>query len=231
MNKWIELNKDAPLISIILPTYNTQPSHLQACIQSVQNQSYPYWELCICDDSSTEHYIKDILEEFRSKDSRIKITYRQKNGHICQASNDALKLAKGEFIALLDHDDLLSEDALYWVAQELQKRPLANLIYSDEDKIDDAGERSCPHFKPSFNIELLLSYNFISHLGVYRKGLIKQIGGFRNGLEGSQDYDLALRTILESSPNQIIHIPRVLYHWRIHPESTSSNPNLSLIHI
>tara|TARA_B100001173_G_scaffold42091_1_gene32853 strand:- start:4909 stop:7275 length:2367 start_codon:yes stop_codon:yes gene_type:complete len=225
MNKWIELNKDAPLISIILPTYNTKPSHLQACIESVQSQSYPYWELCICDDSSTKHYIKEILEEFRSKDSRIKVTYRQKNGHICQASNDALKLATGEFIALLDHDDLLSEDALYWVAQELQKRPLANLIYSDEDKIDDTGERSCPHFKPSFNIELLLSYNFISHLGVYRRDLIEQIGGFRNGLEGSQDYDLALRIILESSPNQIIHIPRVLYHWRIHPESTSSNPN------
>ena len=107
----------------------------------------------------------------------------------------------------------------------MQKKPQANLIYSDEDKVNDDGMRACPHFKPAFNIDLLLSYNFISHLGVYRREILKQIGGFRVGFEGSQDHDLALRTALESSPDQIIHIPRVLYHWRAHPESTASNPD------
>ena len=111
--------------------------------------------------------VKTILKSYQSKDSRIKLIFREKNGHICEASNDALSLATGEYVALLDHDDILADNALYWVARELQKKPQANLIYSDEDKVNDDGIRSCPHFKPAFNIDLLLSYNFISHLGVY----------------------------------------------------------------
>ena len=225
IREWLELNRDAPLISIIVPTYNTNSNHLRECIESVCRQSYPNWELCICDDSSSAASIKTILKSYQSTDPRIKLIFREKNGHICEASNDALRLATGEYVALLDHDDILACNALYWVARELQNKPQANLIYSDEDKVNDEGIRSCPHFKPAFNIDLLLSYNYISHLGVYRREILKQIGGFRVGFEGSQDHDLALRTVLESSPDQIIHIPRVLYHWRAHSESTASTPD------
>ena len=224
INLWLKLNPNAPLISIILPTYNTNGTHLRECIDSVRRQSYTNWELCICDDCSTAEHVRTILREYQSKDPRIKIFLRKENGHICNSSNDALKMATGEFVALLDHDDVLSDNALYWIGRTIQKRPDANLIYTDEDKIDNEGSRSCPHFKPAFNIDLLLSYNFISHLGVYRREIVNQIGGFRAGFEGSQDHDLALRTVLESTQDQIIHIPRILYHWRAHPESTASNP-------
>ncbi len=225
IKQWLDLNRDAPLISIIVPTYNTNSTHLRECIESVRRQRYQNWELCISDDCSSSKHIHSILRDYQSRDHRIKLIIRKSNGHICKASNDALNLATGEYVALLDHDDILSDNALYWVARELQKKPYANLIYSDEDKIDDNGARSCPHFKPAFNLDLLLSYNFISHLGVYRRDVITKIGGFRAGLEGSQDHDLALRTVLESSSDQIVHIPRVLYHWRAHPESTASTPD------
>ena len=225
VENWLKLNPDAPKISVVVPTYNCRAEHLEACINSVITQHFPNWELCICDDQSTQSHVRRILENYKSNESRIKIKIRKDNGHICKASNDALSMATGDFVALLDHDDLLTADALYWVARTIQSHPFANLIYSDEDKIDEQGYRKEPHFKPSFNIDLLLSYNFISHLGVYRKGLLDQISGFRPGFEGSQDHDLALRVALESSPDQIVHIPRVLYHWRIHPESTASNPN------
>ena len=225
IKQWIDLNPDAPLISILLPTYNTNADHLRQCLDSIMRQSYPHWELCICDDCSNQRHVREILEEYRQLDPRIKLSFRTKNGHICRSSNDALALATGSFVALVDHDDVLNDDALYWVARELQRRPTANLIYSDEDKIDNEGKRSSPHFKPAFNIDLLLAYNFISHLGVYRTELVRQIGGFRHGLEGSQDHDLALRVIQESSRDQIIHIPRVLYHWRMHAGSTAINPD------
>ena len=224
VKEWTALNPDAPIISIILPTYNTHAEHLEQCINSIRNQYYPFWELCICDDCSTETHVKEILERHKKEDERIKIKFSQENGHICKASNEALQLATGSFAALVDHDDLITEDALYWVAREIQKRPDANLIYSDEDKINNEGVRSSPHFKPSFNLDLLFAYNFISHLGVYRTDLIKSIGGFRLGLEGSQDHDLALRVLLHSNAEQIIHIPRVLYHWRMHEDSTAINP-------
>lgn len=225
IKNWLDLNQDAPLISIIIPTFNTNGTHLRECIDSVLRQQYTKWELCICDDCSTAEHVRTILKEYQSKDQRIKLCLREKNGHICNASNDALKMAKGDFVALLDHDDILSDNALFYVAKELQNKPYANLIYTDEDKINDNSLRSCPHFKPDFNIDLLLSYNFISHLGVFRRELIERIGGFRVGFEGSQDHDLALRTVLESTPDQIIHIPRVLYHWRAHSESTANNPD------
>lgn len=221
---WLSMNPDAPTISILIPTYNTNPEHLRACLDSICSQSYPHWELCICDDCSSLSVVREILTEYSEKDERIKLKFRTENGHICRSSNDALSLASGEFVALVDHDDLLAEDALYWVARELQRRPCSNLIYSDEDKIDETGRRSSPHFKPSFNIDLLLAYNFISHLGVYRTDVVRSAGGFRIGLEGSQDHDLALRVIQQSSIDQIVHIPRVLYHWRMHDASTAINP-------
>ena len=225
VDRWLKLNPDAPLISIVIPTYNTNPDHLRACINSIEDQLYPHWEICICDDNSSEDIVRSILNDYSSTDQRIKTIFRNENGHISNASNDALELATGEYVALLDHDDLLANDALYWVAKAIRTHPFANLIYSDEDKIEENGRRSCPHFKPAFNIDLLLSYNYISHLGVYRRRTLQEIGGFRVGLEGSQDHDLALRTVLTSSPDQIVHVPRILYHWRIHPESTASDPN------
>ena len=224
IHAWLAMNPDAPTISILIPTYNTNPEHLRACLDSICAQSYPHWELCICDDCSSQSCVREILTDYAEQDERIKLTFRQENGHICRSSNDALTLASGEFIALVDHDDVLARDALYWVARELQRRPCANLIYSDEDKIDESGRRSSPHFKPSFNIDLLLAYNFISHLGIYRTEVVRQVGGFRIGLEGSQDHDLALRVIQQSNINQIVHIPRVLYHWRMHDASTAINP-------
>jgi glycosyltransferase involved in cell wall biosynthesis len=205
---------DPPMISVLLPVFNPVPDHLRDAIQSVQRQIYPHWELCIADDASTDPAIGQLLRSMQARDSRIKIVWREQNGHISAASNSALRLAAGDFIALLDHDDLISSRALYEVAARIVARPDADIIYSDEDHIDDHGRRSVPYFKPDWNPELMLGQNLISHLGVYRRALIERIGGFRLGLEGSQDYDLALRAVAQTTPDRIHHIPMVLYHWR-----------------
>jgi glycosyltransferase involved in cell wall biosynthesis len=212
-----------PKISVILPVYNPPLDMLNMAIQSVRNQLYPNWELCIADDASKTKEVIELLKRHSSEDSRIKLTMRSENGHISQSSNSALELATGEFVALFDHDDLLPEHALFWVADAIIKYPEAGIIYSDEDKIDLKGNRQAPYFKTDWNPDLFLSQNLISHLGVYRTSLLREIGGFRTGLEGSQDYDLALRCIERIKPEQIIHIPRVLYHWRIHSASTASS--------
>jgi GT2 family glycosyltransferase len=203
-----------PLISVAMPVYNPDASFLRQAIESVRSQLYPHWEFCIADDCSTAPHVRQILEEFAAKDDRIKVSFRRSNGHISAASNTALGLASGEFVALLDHDDELTEHALYMVAEELNANPEADLVYSDEDKINPQGELYGPHFKTDWNPDLLYSLNFISHLGVYRRRLLEKIGGFRSGYEGSQDYDLALRVIEQISEQQIRHIPHVLYHWR-----------------
>ncbi|MBB3807987.1 glycosyltransferase family 2 protein [Pseudochelatococcus contaminans] len=203
-----------PFISIVVPAYNTSELALRSMITSVQSQLYPYWELCIADDASSVPYIEKMLKEFSSADTRIKWLKREKNGHICAASNSALTLATGEFVGLLDHDDILSERALYEVAVALNKNPSADIIYSDEDKIDEFGRRYDPYFKPDFSYDLLLGHNLINHFGVYRRRIIEEIGGFREGYEGSQDYDLALRAVEYSGPDKVLHIPAILYHWR-----------------
>ena len=154
-------------------------------------------------------------------DSRIKVVRRPENGNICAATNTALTLATGEFVALMDHDDILPERALYEVAALLQEHPDADLIYSDEDKIDEAGRRYDPHFKSDFNPDLLLGQNMVNHLGVFRRSLIEAAGGFRVGFEGSQDYDLTLRAIERTDPSRIRHIPFILYHWRVFASSTA----------
>ena len=162
-----------------------------------------------------------ILEQYANEDSRIKVVFREQNGHISAASNSALELVSGEWIALLDHDDMLAENALFWVVETINQCPDVRLIYSDEDKIDEVGVRSAPYFKPDWNLDLFYSHNLITHLGVYRADLIKEIKGFRLGFEGAQDYDLALRCVERIKPGQIRHIPRVLYHWRMHTNSTA----------
>ena len=210
-----------PLISVVMPTYNPNPDWLVEVIESVRQQIYPHWELCIADDCSTNAAIRPILERYQREDSRIKVVFRPENGHISAASNSAIEIASGEWIALLDHDDLLSEQALFWVAEAINHAPDVRLIYSDEDKIDADGVRFGAYFKTDWNRPLFYSQNMISHLGVYHAALVREVGGFQVGMEGSQDYDLALRCIERIADHQIHHIARVLYHWRVHLESTS----------
>jgi glycosyltransferase involved in cell wall biosynthesis len=212
-----------PLISVVMPTYNTNVRWLREAIESVQQQIYPHWELCIVDDASTRAEVRSLLEGFADSDPRIRVHFREQNGHISLATNDGIALAKGEWIALLDHDDILRDHALFWVAQAINDKPNARLIYSDEDKLLDSGQRVNPYFKPDWNPDLFLSHNMICHLGVYQTSLVREIGGCRAGFEGAQDYDLALRYIERLSADQIHHVPRVLYSWRVHAASTASD--------
>ncbi|MGV0104106.1 Glycosyltransferase 2-like domain-containing protein [Nostoc sp. DSM 114160] len=210
-----------PVISIIFPVFNTPEPYLKPAIESVLNQIYPYWELCIADDASTEPHIRKILEEYSQTDSRIKVIFRNENGHISRSSNSAIEIATGEFIALFDHDDLLTSDALYEVALLLNQHPDADMIYSDEDKVDENNQFLYPTYKPDWCPDSFLSRMYTCHLGVYRRSLVNEIGGFRVGYEGSQDYDLVLR--LTEKTDKIFHIPKILYHWRLHSGSTSAS--------
>ena len=214
-----------PVISIVMPTYNANPVWLGAAIESVRSQIYPHWELCIADDASTDAAGQALLRDYAARDPRIKVVFRPKNGHISAASNSALELVIGEWVALMDHDDMLAEHALFWVADAINQDPQIRAIYSDEDKIDTEGRRSNPYFKSDWNIDLFYSQNMFSHLGVFHAGLLRQIGGFRLGFEGAQDYDVVLRCIEHIAPGQIHHIARVLYHWRVHPGSTAQSSN------
>lgn len=214
-----------PVITVLMPAYSPNPLWLTEAIESVRNQIYPHWELCIADDASPNEACREVLRKFAAMDPRIKVVYRQENGHISAASNSALALATGEWTALLDHDDILPEHALFWVAEAINKYPQVRLIYSDEDKINESGDRFGAYFKPDWNADLFYSQNMFSHLGVFSTALIREVGGFRLGMEGSQDYDLVLRCIEQISSDQIIHIPRVLYHWRVHAESTAASPD------
>jgi glycosyltransferase involved in cell wall biosynthesis len=210
-----------PTISVIMPTYNTPARFLREAIESVRQQGYPHWELCIADDASTAAHVRPLLQEFATLDSRIKVIVRPTNGHISAASNSAIELASGEFMVLLDHDDRLHPTALHYVAEAIVKNPSVELVFSDEDKLDSGGERTAPYFKCSFNYELFLAQNMVSHLGCFRTETVKAIGGFRLGLEGSQDWDLALRVVERVGASNVIHVPRVLYHWREIPGSTA----------
>ncbi|SHF55021.1 Glycosyltransferase, GT2 family [Microbulbifer donghaiensis] len=210
-----------PQISILLPTFNTDIAMLRACIDSVLAQTYPHWQLCIADDASRNSQLREFLVECAARDSRIQVVFRQQNGHIAAASNSALEMATGDFVALLDHDDTLAPHALERVVAALQNNPDAALLYSDEDKIDEAGERFDPHFKPAWNPDLLLSQNYICHLTVLKADVVKKVGGFREGTEGSQDHDLLLRCLPYLNADNVVHIPEVLYHWRAISGSTA----------
>ncbi|MEY2560581.1 MAG: hypothetical protein QOG51_996, partial [Verrucomicrobiota bacterium] len=203
-----------PLISVLLPVYNPDLGLLEAAIASIERQYYERWELCIADDASTDPKVRPFLEEKARGDDRIKLTFRKKNGHISACTNSALEAATGEWCALLDQDDLFAEKALAFVALEIERHPDAALIYSDEDKMETNGARSNPFLKPDWNPELFLGQNYINHLGTYRTDLLREIGGFREGFEGSQDYDVALRCTERLTASQVRHIPRILYHWR-----------------
>lgn len=210
-----------PQISVVMPVFNPRIELLKSALDSVLRQTYPDWELCIANDASTDPEVTCVLDDYAALDSRVKVVHRSENGHISEASNSALEIAKGEFVALLDHDDELASDALLLVAKALNASPDTLLLYSDEDKIDEFGQRFDPHFKPAWNPELLLGQNYISHLGVYQTRHLRKVGGFRVGYEGSQDHDLVLRFTKGLDGRKIVHIPEVLYHWRSVEGSTA----------
>lgn len=203
-----------PLLSVVVPAYDTDEGALREALDSVLAQLYPAWELCVVDDASPDPHVWQVLQEYAARDQRVNVQRRAKNGGIAAATNDAIAAVEGEYVVLLDHDDVLPAHALYMVALEVLAHPDTDLVYSDEDKLDAQGRRTEPNFKPDFNYELLLGQNMVSHLGVYRTSLLRQVGGMRPGVDGSQDHDLALRVVAASSPDRIRHIPYVLYHWR-----------------
>ncbi|MFI0376697.1 MAG: glycosyltransferase [Candidatus Thiodiazotropha sp.] len=214
---------DRPFISIVMPVFNVDEYLLRAALDSVLAQSYENWELCIADDASTRPHIKRVLDEYIRRYKRIKVIYREENGHISNATNSAFSMASGDYVALMDHDDQLADFALYFVAQEIILNPHAEIVYSDEDKLNNEEVRFDHYFKPDFNPDLMRSHNMICHFGVYKRSLVEKVGGMREGFEGAQDYDLALRCLREIDPRkQVRHIPWILYHWRAIPESTAS---------
>ena len=201
------------LISVVMPVYNPRERWLSAAIELVRHQLYPHWELCIADDASTAPHVARVLAE-AARDPRVRVIRRTENGHIAEATNSALSLAQGEFVALMDHDDLLPEHALFEVAEELAAHPETDLIYTDEDQVDDSGRRFQPHFKTDWDPDLALGQNMVSHLGIYRRALLERLGGLRNGFDGSQDHELVLRFAEATTAARIRHIPSILYHWR-----------------
>ncbi len=208
-----------PTFSILTPVYNVDPKWLAEVVESVRAQAYPHWELCLADDASTNPATLAYLDRLPA-DPRVKLVRRPTNGHICAASNSAAELASGEFVALLDNDDLLAPHALFAVAELLQSHPDADLIYSDEDKVTTDGVRYDPQFKPDWSPELLLSYNYVNHFTVLRRSLFEKVGRFRVGYEGSQDHDLLLR--ITEQTDRVHHVPEVLYHWRALPTATAT---------
>lgn len=210
-----------PKISVIVPVYNVLDRHLIPCIESVINQVYENWELCIADDNSSWENVRSTLEKYESHE-KIKIVYRKENGHISKCTNSALEVATGEFVAFMDCDDLLRPNALYEVVKKLNENPDLDFIYSDEDKVNDNGKkRHIPHFKPDWSPDTLMSHMYTCHLGVYRRSIVNEIGGLRVGVEGCQDYDFTLR--FTERTNRVGHIAKILYHWRERKESTAAN--------
>ena len=213
-----------PCISIIVPTYKTPEKFLKEMIDSVRNQSYENWELCIGDGSVTEDTVKNVVESYQKKDKRIKMLCLSENLGIAGNTNAALSSATGDYIALLDHDDILAPDALYEVVKWMNEhyKDETDVIYTDEDKVSfDLKDYFEPHFKSDYNLDLIRSNNYICHLFVARKSIVDQVGGFRKEYDGSQDYDFILRCIEQSK--HVEHVPKVLYHWRCHPGSTAAN--------
>ena len=202
-----------PRFSILTPTYDTPPDVLGAMLESVRRQSFGDWELCLVDDCSPDPAVVPALEQAAAADPRIRFQRRERNGGIVAASNDALAMARGEFVVLLDHDDELHPDALAHVQKALLREPQADYVYTDEDKIDRAGHHSGPFFKPDWSPERMRTQMYSCHLSVLRRSLVEEVGGFDPAFEGSQDWDLVLK--VTERARAVLHIPRVLYHWRM----------------
>ena len=222
-----EVFENGPCFSIAVPLYQTKEKYLREMIESVQAQTYTNWELCLADGSGREHSLQSVVGEYIAKDKRIKYCLLDSNEGIAGNTNEALKMADGDFVVLTDHDDLLSPEALYQCAKAVQKEPQTDVIYSDEDKVDMSGKKFFePHFKSDYNIDLLCTMNYICHLFVVRKDVMERAGLFESCYDGAQDHDFILRCTEKAE--HIVHIPKVLYHWRCHAQSTSENPESKL---
>ena len=222
-----EVFENGPCFSIAVPLYQTKEKYLREMIESVQAQTYTNWELCLADGSGREHRLQPVVGEYIAKDKRIKYCLLDSNEGIAGNTNEALKMADGDFVVLTDHDDLLSPEALYQCAKAVQKEPQTDVIYSDEDKVDMSGKKFFePHFKSDYNIDLLCTMNYICHLFVVRKDVMERAGLFESCYDGAQDHDFILRCTEKAE--HIVHIPKVLYHWRCHAQSTSENPESKL---
>ena len=229
LQDWQQLRHDAlswdkpPFLSVITPVFNTHPTYLRECVYSVQTQAYPHWQMCLVDDGSDNPETLAYLQSLTATDPRLRILRLPHNQGICHATNQAIAITQGDYIVFLDHDDRLAPDALYWVAKTIVDLPTTDIIYSDRDTLSPNGYRFLHLLKPDWSPETLLSGNYLFHLMVYRRTLLKQLEGVRVGLEGSQDYDLILRAA-ELQP-QVQHIRKVLYHWRQHGQSIALAQN------
>lgn len=212
-----------PLISVIVPAYETPGEFLKQMIESLLAQTYRNWELCIANASPDNQEMQKVLASFSARDDRIRFCNLKENLGISGNTNQALAMARGEFVGLLDHDDLLAPNALYEIAAALEKEPLADVVYTDEDKVTaDLGEHFQPHLKPDFSLDLLRSNNYICHFFVVRRQLAVKTGGFCSEFDGAQDYDFIFRCTEKA--RKVVHVPEILYHWRTHSESTADNP-------
>ena len=211
-----------PRFSILLPVYDPPVHFLAEAIASVRGQCYPVWELCIVDDASTDVSVHELIEREAAADPRIVVSHRRQNGGIAQATNDALRLAQGEYCAFLDHDDTLSRDALLCVSEAIARSPESMLLFSDEDKLDAEGRRVKPFFKPAWDSEWIRTANCVLHLTVVRTDVLRDLGGLALGIDGAQDWDVVLRVAELAGRERIRHVPRVLYHWRELAGSTAA---------
>ena len=209
-----------PIISVVVPVYDIAEAWLRGAIESVREQAYENWELCLVNDASPAPHVRPVLDEYAALDARVRVAHLGENAGIAGASNHGLELATGEFVGFLDHDDVLYPDALAEVVRRLDRDPALDVVYSDEDKIEPDGRRSSPFFKPDWSPDLLLACNYICHFSVYRRSLLEVLGGFRAGFDGSQDYDLVLR--VTERTRRIAHIPKILYGWRKVPGSAAA---------
>ena len=210
-----------PRFSIVTPVYNPPAKALKACIKSVRKQNFDDWEWCIVNDCSTKPHVRKILNRLAAKDSRVRVAHRATNGGIVAASQDGLDMATGEFVALLDHDDVIAQRALKRVDEELKSDDTIDYLYTDEDKIDSKGRHYDVFRKPDFDPVRLRGQNYCCHFSVFRNTLLDKIGGFREGFDGSQDFDLILRATERA--RKVAHIPRILYHWRVVPGSAAGD--------
>jgi GT2 family glycosyltransferase len=200
-------------ITVVVPVFRSRPRNLERCIRSVEAQTYPAWELCLCDDASGDLQLTMLLEDAAARDSRIRVATLERNSGISAATNEAVSLGTGAFVAFLDHDDELHPDALARVAQAIAASPDADVVYSDEDKLDDRDRRCEPSFKPAWSPDWLLSTAYMCHLLVVRRSLLDEVGGLHSEFDGSQDYDLMLRATERA--RSVVHVPEILYHWRM----------------
>lgn len=218
-----------PKISFVVPLYKTPEKYLRRLTESFQEQTYSNWELCFSDGSGAQSPLTELLKELTAKDNRIKYVSHEESLQISENTNSAIEIATGDFIAFADHDDELTPNALFECVKAINEKPQTLVIYTDEDKMSMDGHKFFqPHFKPDYNPDLLCTVNYICHLFVVSRKVIEKVGGLRSEFDGAQDYDFVLRCVEAVKDEEICHIPKILYHWRCHEDSTAENPESKL---